>query len=155
MRIEGMIKVTHSGKYLFKLESDGNSYFYFMDKRIISKDSNDIQWEGDGSSTFRMSAQSPTQFMNTEYFYKIKIEYSHSVSRQWNDPNKSFLRLVWAQEVIKRDTRPGSLPGKGYPGGGRNYPGGRGGSGPYNRFGPGNTIKPGPGGYGGNGGSVT
>ena len=52
VRIEGLIKVTSTGKYLFKIESDGNTSFYFMDRKIITKDQNDISWEGDGSSTF-------------------------------------------------------------------------------------------------------
>ena len=45
--------------------------------------------------------------MNSNSFYKIRIEYRHSHQWSWNDPNKSYLRLVWAQEVIRKETKPG------------------------------------------------
>jgi len=68
LRIEGLLKVGHTGKYIFKLESDGESIFYFNNRKIIDKTIRDIRWLngdliGDGTTLFLESLSSNEMFM--------------------------------------------------------------------------------------------
>ena len=51
-RIEGLIRVSHTGKYIFKLDSDGESFLFFQNIKIIDKNIRDLDWDNDGLSRF-------------------------------------------------------------------------------------------------------
>jgi len=38
-------------------------------------------------------------FMSPGNFYRIKIEYKHYLSWFYKNSNKSYLHLVWAQDI--------------------------------------------------------
>ena len=46
------MKVTHMGKYIFKLQSDGEATFFLNDKILINKSERDLDWRGEGTSRF-------------------------------------------------------------------------------------------------------
>ena len=61
-RFEAYIKVTSTGRYLFKLESDGKSELHFNGRKIIDKTniSTDLTT---GLSNYRKEKESGAQFM--------------------------------------------------------------------------------------------
>ena len=99
------MKVTHVGKYIFKLQSDGEATFFLNDKILINKSDRDLDWRGEGTSRFQMSITSDPIFLNIDSFYRIKIEYKHSCNWKFKD-KRSYLSLNWAMEVVKKETRP-------------------------------------------------
>ena len=113
------------GKYIFRLESDGESWFYFNDKLYIEKIKRDIDWDGDGTSTFVFMQNSQTLWMDSNKFYRIRIKYIHYANWSYNDPSRSYLHLKWAMEVIEKDKNPNNInirinkfgPGRFMPGG--------------------------------------
>ena len=99
------MKVTHVGKYIFKLQSDGEATFFLNEKILINKSDRDLDWRGEGTSRFQMSITSDPIFLNIDSFYRIKIEYKHSCNWKFKD-KRSYLSLNWAMEVVKKETRP-------------------------------------------------
>lgn len=96
---ESYIKVTTSGRYLFKLESDGKSELHFNGRKIIDKNNITIDVTL-GTSRFKKVKESGAQFMIANQFYKIKVKYSHSCHYFFETDQSAFLKIFWSQNVV-------------------------------------------------------
>jgi len=95
LMFEAFIKVTSTGRYLFKLESDGMSELHFNGRKIIDKNNISINLKT-GLTNFRKEKESSAQFMIANQMYKIKVRYSHSYHYFWEENVNAFLKIFWS-----------------------------------------------------------